>query len=351
MIYLIAFLIAVVISASITPVVRRFAIDHDIVDKPDGVRKIHTAPVAYLGGVAIYIGFITSLAIWMHPSRQLLALVAGCTILVVVGVMDDIRPMSAWAKLGWQFVAAFVALSGGIGIVTVTNPLGGMIDLGWGRFSATILGLQFHIMPVANLISVLWMVGLANTINFLDGLDGLAGGVSAIAALTLFLLSIGPRVGQPEVALLAIILAGATIGWLPYNLYPAKIFMGDSGSYFLGLTLAMLSIYSGAKLATAVLVLGFPIIDALWVVSRRIANGTSPFKADKLHFHHLLVSAGLSQRHAVLILYAISLTFGATALLASTPAKIAAFVVLASLMAVSIYYLLELGKQGEAQAQ
>jgi UDP-GlcNAc:undecaprenyl-phosphate GlcNAc-1-phosphate transferase len=349
-IYLLAFLIAIMISAAVTPIVRRFALSHGIVDHPDGARKIHTKPIAYLGGVAIYVSFLASLAFWMHPTRQLTALIIGCSVLVVIGVIDDIRPMSAWTKLGWQFAAAMIALSGGIGITTVTNPFGGVIDLGWGRFSARIFSFQFHITPVANLISILWMVGLANTINFLDGLDGLACGVSGIAAFILFLLSAGPRVAQPEVALIAIILAGAAFGFLPYNFYPAKIFMGDSGAYFLGLTLAMLSIYSGAKLATAVLVLGFPIIDAVWAAVRRMAKGTSPFKADRLHFHHLLLSAGLSQRHAVLIAYALSFTFGASALLISPVAKIAAFFILSLVMACAIYYLTRAGKRRVREA-
>ena len=342
MIYLWAFMIALMVSAIMTPVVRRFALAKGIVDHPDGLRKIHTKPIAYLGGVAIYISFIASLVFWLHPSRQLSALVVGCSILVIIGVIDDIRPLSAWTKLLWQFVAAMVALSGGIGITTIANPFGGMIDLGWGRFSMNIMSFDFHITPIANLISILWMVGLANTINFLDGLDGLACGVSGIAAFILFLLAVGPRVAQPEVALIAIVLAGAAFGFLPYNFFPAKIFMGDSGAYFLGLTLAMLSIYSGAKLATAVLVLGFPIIDALWAAIRRMAKGTSPFKADRLHYHHLLLSAGLSQRQAVLVLYALSLTFGATALMSDTIAKVATFIVLLLLMIASIYYLMAL---------
>ncbi len=351
MIYFLAFLIALAVSAGITPVIRSYALSHGIVDRPDNRRKIHTKPIAYLGGVAIYISFLASLALWLHPSRQLTALILGCSILVAVGVIDDIRPMSAWTKLFWQFVAATVALAGGIGITTVTNPLGGVIDLGWGRFSASVFSFEFHVTPIANLISILWMVGLANTINFLDGLDGLACGVSGIAAFILFLLSVGPRVAQPEVALIAIILAGAAFGFLPYNFYPAKIFMGDSGAYFLGLTLAMLSIYSGAKLATAVLVLGFPIIDAVWATVRRMAKGTSPFKADRLHFHHLLISAGLSQRQAVLILYALSLTFGASALLISPVAKVIAFALLGTLMALTIYYLTAAGKRRNIQAQ
>jgi UDP-GlcNAc:undecaprenyl-phosphate GlcNAc-1-phosphate transferase len=180
------------------------------------------------------------------------------------------------------------------------------------------------------------MVGLANTINFLDGLDGLASGVSGIAAVVMFGVAIGPRVNQPVTALLAIILAGAAFGFLPYHFYPAKIFMGDSGAYFLGLALAMLAIYSGAKLATAVLVLGFPIFDALWAAIRRMAKRKSPFRADRRHLHHLLLDAGLSQRQAVLTLYAVSAAFGAVALLTGPFDKFVALVVLLLLMGLSI---------------
>jgi UDP-GlcNAc:undecaprenyl-phosphate GlcNAc-1-phosphate transferase len=272
----------------------------------------------------------------MPRGRQLSALVLGCSVLVVVGVIDDIRGLSPWVKLGWQFVAAAIALAGGIGITALTNPFGGTIDLTAGRFAVNLLGWQFHIAPIANILSLVWMVGLANTINFLDGLDGLACGVSGIAAFIVFLLSVGPRVDQPAVALLAIILAGAAFGFLPFNFYPARIFMGDSGAYFLGLVLAMLAIYSGAKLATAALVLGFPIVDALWAATRRLAKRTSPFRADRRHFHHLLLDAGMSQRQAVLTLYAVALAFGLTALMIGSFAKLIALVVLVALMAAAI---------------
>jgi UDP-GlcNAc:undecaprenyl-phosphate GlcNAc-1-phosphate transferase len=199
---------------------------------------------------------------------------------------------------------------------------------------------QFHITPIANLVSLIWMVGLANTINFLDGLDGLAAGISGIAAFIIFLLAVGPRVDQPLVALLAIILAGAAFGFLPYNFHPARIFMGDSGALFLGLALAMLAVYSGAKLATAALVLGFPIIDAMWAATRRLARGRSPFRADRMHFHHLLLDAGLSQRQAVLTLYAVAAAFGGVALMVGSFAKLVALIVLIFLMAVAIAGLL-----------
>jgi len=336
MIYLLGFGLAFALSLLVTPLVRRYALQHGIMDHPSEERKIHKHAIAYLGGLAIFIGFVVTVGVFVPMSRQLVALLLGCAILVVVGVIDDIRGLSPWTKLIWQFVAAAVALSGGIGITTLTNPFGGQIDLSWGRFNVDVVGLHFHITPIGNFISLIWMVGLANTINFLDGLDGLAGGVSGIAAFIMFLLAVGPRVNQPEVALLAIILAGAAFGWLPYNFYPARIFMGDSGAYFLGLALAMLAIYSGAKVATAVLVLGFPIVDAVWAATRRLAKRTSPFRADRQHFHHLLLDVGMGQRQAVLTLYAVALAFGVVALLVGSFAKLIALVVMVALMFVSI---------------
>ena len=334
--YLLAFGLAFAIAAAATPLVRRLALARGIMDQPSESRKIHRRPVAYLGGLAIFAGFAVTAAIMVPPSRQLVALLLGCTVLVAVGAIDDARSLSPWVKLGWQFVAAGIALAGGIGITTVTNPFGGVIDLTAGRFTVDILSLHFHVAPIANLLSLLWMVGLANTMNFLDGLDGLAAGVSGIAAFIIFCLSVGPQVHQPVVALLAIVLAGAAFGFLPYNFYPARIFMGDSGAYFLGLALAMLSIYSGAKLATAALVLGFPIADALWAATRRLAKRTSPFRADRKHFHHLLIDAGMSQRQAVLTLYGVALGFGLVALTADSFTKLLALVGVMFLMAAAI---------------
>jgi UDP-GlcNAc:undecaprenyl-phosphate GlcNAc-1-phosphate transferase len=341
MLYALGFGLAFGLSLVLTPAVRRLALKYKIVDQP-GDRKVHTKPIAYLGGLAIFAAFVVAVVVYLAPTRQLDALLLGCAVLVAVGVVDDIKGLSAWTKLGWQFVAAAIALAGGIGITSLTNPLGGEILLNSWRFSVVVMGISFHIAPIANALSLLWMVGLANTINFLDGLDGLACGVSGIAAFIMFALSVGPKVHQPGVALLAIILAGAAFGFLPYNFYPAKIFMGDSGALFLGLVLAMLSIYSGAKIATALLVLGLPILDAMWAVTRRLWQRRSPFKADRGHFHHLLIDVGLSQRQAVLTLYAVSATFGLIALFSSTFAKFVAFIILVLMMAMAIYILVSL---------
>jgi len=200
MLYFLGFSLAFALSFAATPAVRWLALRLGVVDRPGEARKIHAHPVAYLGGLAIFVGFVIAV-VWLMPlSRQLAALLLGCLVLVVVGVIDDIRGLSPWVKLGWQFLAAMVALAGGIGITVITNPLGGVIDLTYGRVPIDLLGFKFHITPIANAVSLLWMVGLANTINFLDGLDGLACGVSGIAAVIIFMLSVSPKVDQPAVA-------------------------------------------------------------------------------------------------------------------------------------------------------
>ncbi len=348
--YLWAFVAAFGIAFILTPLIRKLAVSKGVLAQP-GDRKIHLAPVPYLGGLAMVISFIVVALLFMPFGRELVALLLGCTILAVVGAIDDIRGVSSWARLGWQIVAACVALAGGIGIVSITSPFGGQIDLTAGRFAFDALGHTYHITPIGNLISILWMVGMVNTINFLDGLDGLAGGVSAIAALVLFALAISPEVNQPLVALLAIILAGSALGFLPFNFYPAKIFMGDSGAYFLGLTLAMLAIYSGGKLATAVLVLGFTIIDALWAAIRRIRRGTHPFTADREHLHHLMLAAGLSQRRAVLLLYLMAAGFGLVSLSLHSFEKLVALIIMFVAVGVLIAALNRSAKRGGTTAR
>ncbi|HVE80769.1 MAG TPA: MraY family glycosyltransferase [Candidatus Dormibacteraeota bacterium] len=341
----VAFVTSFLLALAATPLVRRFAIAIGAMDHPNS-RKVHLKPVARLGGLAIFFAFVLVVLAMLPVGRQLGALLGGVFVLVVLGAVDDIRGLKPLTKLLWQIVAACVVLAGGIGITTITNPFGGIIDLSWGRFAVDLLGFDFHITPIANLLSVIWMVGLVNAINFLDGLDGLACGVSGIAALVMFALAI--QVGQPVVALLAIILAGSALGFLPYNFFPARIFMGDSGAYFLGLTLALLAIYSGGKLATAALVLGFVIVDALWAAVRRIRRGTHPFKADREHLHHLMLAAGLSQRTAVLLLYSLAIFFGIIALASTSFSKFLALVALFCFMVVLLTALVKINaRRGE----
>ena len=337
MIYVIPFVVAFLTSFLLTPQIRKWALKHNIVAHP-GARKIHTKPVAYLGGVAIFLGFLIPTLTFLPIDRRLLSLVIGITMLVIVGVVDDMNPVNPWIKLGWQILAACVVLAGGIGIQVITNPFGGVIDLTAGRFA---IG-AYHVTPIGNLLTVFWIVGLVNVVNFMDGLDGLAAGVSTISAFVLFCLAAGGNVHQPIVAVLAIITVGAALGFLPYNFFPAKIFMGDGGAYFLGTVLALLAVYSGGKLATAGLVLGFAIFDGVWAVVRRLLSKRSPFSPDRHHIHHLLLDAGMSQRAAVLTLYGVSASFGALALLGNSQVKAVGFVLLLLTMIIGTFALTKL---------
>jgi UDP-GlcNAc:undecaprenyl-phosphate GlcNAc-1-phosphate transferase len=349
-VYLLAFACSIALSLALTPIIRRLALRWGVVSQPVTVKShaLDHRVIPYLGGLAIYISFVAVTLAFMPFGRQLAGLLTAATILAIVGAIDDVRGVGAWKRIVWQVTAAAVALAGGIGITVFTNPFGGVIDLTYGRFAVELFDWRFHITPIANLFSIIWMVGMVNAINFLDGLDGLASGVSAIAALVMFGLAISPAVDQPLVALLAIILAGSALGFLPFNFYPARIFMGDSGAYLLGLVLAMLAIYSGGKLATAVLVLGFTIIDALWAAVRRLRRGVHPFSADREHLHHLLLGAGLSQRRAVLFLYLLAALAGVVALSSQSFAKLVAIIVMFTAIMVLIAALIRIGRRRTA---
>jgi len=324
--YLLALVLAVLISWLLTPLASKLAVKLGAVDQPTGGRKIHTRPIPRLGGVAIAAAFITTVLIMGPITRPLIALLLAAIVLVMVGVADDRHSLSPWVKLVWQVAAAGIALAGGLGITAISKPLGGFLAITWGRHLFNLGPLHFHITPIANLLSIIWIVGLVNAVNFLDGIDGLACGVSGIACFFLFALAVS--VHQPAVAVLAIAGFGAALGFLPFNFFPARIFLGDSGAYFLGLILALLAIYSGGKLATAVLVLGFTIVDGLITVLRRLYHRSSPFKADRSHLHHLLLDFGFTQRQTVILYYAIAIGLGTLALMSGTLVKVAAIALL-----------------------
>lgn len=302
--YAYIFGLALIISLLATPLVSKLAFKLGAVDRPDK-RKVHSRLMPRLGGLAIYLGFTVTMLITGEIKQQMAGLLLGGSIIVLIGVLDDIRDISPRMKLLGQIAAAAVAVYFGIEVTRITNPFGGTIELDWLNFQ---WGLP---------LTVLWIIGITNAINLIDGLDGLAGGLSAIAALTLAV--IGWREGSPEIVMPALILAAGTIGFLRHNFYPAKIFMGDSGSMFLGYTLACLSVIGLTKTATVVsvfipiLVLGIPIFDTLFAIIRRYINNQPIFKADKEHLHHRLLEIGLSHRQTVLAIYGVNLVLGASA--------------------------------------
>jgi len=333
-------LLAAVVTAGLSPLLVAVARRYGIVDAPGG-RRVHLRPTPRLGGVAVVAGFFVAFLVLLpeiapnFKPKQLVGFSLAALVLLIVGVIDDKRGLPAWIQLGSQVAAGLLLVAVGMGIEEVTNPLGGKLALDQLKFAVPIGGVDHFLNLPADLLTVAWVVLVINAVNFLDGLDGLAGGVGAITAATLALLSLSAAVNQPFVAALALMLAGALAGFLVFNWHPAKIFLGTVGSTFVGFTIATLAIISGGKVATAILVLGFPILDALVIVTRRSLVGGAPWQPDARHLHHQLLAAGFSVRQAVGVIYVLSATFGGLALLAGTTGqKALAFSLLIVLMGV-----------------
>ena len=344
MIYLVALLACFALTFALVPLVKKIAFKIGAVDKPQKEsRKIHVKPMATGGGIAIYIAFlITTFILLPEHNLQYIGLVIAGTIVLIVGLVDDIMGLNAWLKLGVQILAAVIVfIFFGIKIEAVSNPWGQSIVFTDPNLTFNILRHSISINLTSLFMTVFWLVAMTNTINIIDGIDGLSGGVSAIAAIIMFFLAISPEVHQSQVAIISIALAGGCLGYLIYNFHPAKIFNGDSGAYFLGMSLGIIAIFSGAKLATAALVLGVPILDVAWSVMRRVASGRSPFSADRGHLHYLLLDVGLTQKQSALLIYLLCAIFGVIALIASPTQKIIAVFAMAVVI-VLLFLLLTL---------
>jgi len=304
--------VGLISSFLLTPFSARLASRWGIIDVPGEARRIHLQPLPRLGGLALYLAFMAAVAVSQLVSvpRQdpnevirLAGLLIGATLAMAVGFLDDKRPLGPWPQLLAQIGLGLVAIYFLLFIEVTTNPFTGkQVWFPW---------------PLTVAITLFWFVGMMNTVNWLDGLDGLADGVVGIASAVLFLHMW--RLGQHSVALLPLALLGVTIGFLPFNFHPARIFMGSSGSMFLGFAISALSIMAGAKLATALLVLGVPIIDVAWQIMARLRRGVSPMESDRGHLHHRLYDLGLTQRRVVLFYYAICAGAGALALALRSP--------------------------------
>ena len=304
-----AFIVSFAFTFATTPLVRRFAFKIGAIDIPKDNRRMHKKPTPRIGGLAIIFGFTVATLCFAQPSRQLYGTLAGAAIIAVMGVIDDCKNLPAKLKFVIQIIATLVVVfAGDIKIDVFTNP----------NFLSDN---PYWVLPewLSVTLTVIWIVFITNAVNFIDGLDGLAAGVSAIMSISLVFISI--RVGEYSIAILGIALMGSCFGFLPFNFNPAKIFMGDTGSTFLGFMLATLSIqgvfksYAVISFAVPLLILGLPSFDALFAMIRRILRGQSPMTADRGHLHHRLVDMGFSQKQTVFILYAISGVLGITAVL------------------------------------
>ena len=307
---------AAVITSVVVPAVRRLGLHFDFTDQPD-LRKQHSAPMVRLGGIAMVLGFCVALALtWSMGGFGLLApekdqllwtTLAGSLCFFFIGLADDLLALSPWPRLGAQIAVACVVWSQGVRI--------GAIDFSWLGAGTPALTMPDWLSLIA---TVVWLAGITNAINWLDGLDGLAAGVAGIAAVGL--VSVSFSLHQVAAGFLAAALAGCCLGFLRHNFNPARIFMGDGGSYFLGFTLAAISIVGPAKGLTTVsllmplLILSLPLADMSAVIMGRISEGRSPFYPDRRHLHHRLLRAGFSHRRTVLLIYAFTQWLAALAL-------------------------------------
>jgi UDP-GlcNAc:undecaprenyl-phosphate/decaprenyl-phosphate GlcNAc-1-phosphate transferase len=330
---LIIFGVTLLLSAAFTLIVRRVALSRGLVDMPGDDRRVHRVPVPRLGGLAMFgafavgVGLMFLLNVWgitasttdnirFEPWRILVVLI-GAGIITAVMAVDDLRDLKPLTRLLWQIGAALFVIVPALvwpGGPNIGEPPGTLHhDQGAGVIALSVQNpfgdpLEFPLL-VAVFLTAFWLVGVTNTINWIDGLDGLAAGVSAVACAVMFVIT-GPVLGQWTLAYLPLVLGAAILGFLPFNIHPARIFMGDSGAMFLGFTLAVIAIIGGAKMAAALLVLGIPLLDGVYMILYRLIRGRSPLQADRGHLHHRLLDIGLSQPQVVTVFYVLCGTFG-----------------------------------------
>ena len=281
-----------------------------------GPGELQQKPAARAGGYAIVVAFVVGISVsavffqWQgYDLTRLIALLAGLVLLVPLALTDDVKRLGPGIQLLGQIGIAALPVAFGLLIDTVANPFGGVLPLP---------------LVVAVPFTLLWIVGMINTMNWIDTMDGLVAGVTAIAAIVLFVRSV--MLGQYLLAVLPLALAAGCLGFLPFNFAPARVFAGSGGSYFIGYALAVLAIIGGAKIATALLALGLPIFDVAVVIVRRVIAGRSPFKGgDNAHLVHRLAKRGLSTRRIALIFYAFSVLTSSLAFVLSGPFKLYLF--------------------------
>lgn len=322
---LLAMGVAALISYLATPFVKKLAFRVGAVDVPKDDRRMHNHPIPRLGGLAIVIAFLLCTFLFVRMNRQFQGILLGAVIILVVGVLDDCLTLKALPKFIAQIAAAIVVVAHGCEIRYVSNP-----------FSAALIDLGMAAAP----ITVIWIVMMTNAVNFIDGLDGLAVGVSGISTGTMLVIAL--LMGEESVAVVLAALLGACLGFIPYNFNPAQIFMGDTGSTFLGFVLASLSVqglfkmYAVISFVVPFLILGVPFFDITFAVIRRLAKHQNPMTADRGHIHHRLIDMGLSQKRSVAIVYMLTGVLGLSAVLLANTNSVKAFILFAAVLVVAV---------------
>ncbi len=328
---IIVFILAFVLAVAMTRLVMFFANKYQIVDRPEtSTRKIHTKTLPLAGGVAIYLSWLLVIIIlWLNHSLidirinadLLLWFLLAAALLVLTGLADDKWQWPAKWSIWGPIIAIVIVMLAGLKVAYITNPGGGVLYLNdwWGgAFSL--------------LLTFVWLLGMTYTTKLLDGLDGLATSIGLVASIVIFLVSLSWDVVGSTTSWLAISLAGTLAGFLVWNWQPAKIFLGEGGSTLIGFALGVLAIISGSKIATALLIMGLPVLDIIIVITRRIIKHKPWWQGDQEHLHFRLLAAGLKQYQAVLLLSFISLAFGLVSLFVTTKAKLSALFLLLLIM-------------------
>lgn len=338
--YVLPFVSALLIIQPLVWLVIKLASHYKILDWPDSNRKLHQRPVPLWGGLAVGVGFIFCLLLFLKFGflldgrlnlNHIVALIIASFLLILGGILDDKYHLTPGKQFIWPLLAVLVILFSGIQVHFITNPLGGILhlDLWLINFSG------FIFSPLALFLSFFWLLGMIYTTKFLDGLDGLVSGMTFLGAIFIFFVSLSWDIPYSGTSVLALIVAGLMFGFLFWNFFPAKIFLGEAGSTLAGLWLGVLAIISGGKIATALLVMGLPILDVAWVIARRTFwEKTSPTTADRKHLHFRLLDVGFSHPQAVLFLYLLATLFGSVALFQNSKGKLILFLVLLTVMVI-----------------
>ena len=335
-----AFLGAYVLAMILTPVIRMRARKMGVLDVPDHGRKAHGKPIPLLGGLAIFLTITAVVVMSEHQliggflhGKQLAGIIVGGLLLVLGGALDDQYKLKPVLQLCFPIAAALCVIASGIGADVITNPLGGILRLDqWHLTVFTWHDLPYRLTMPGDIVTFVWLLAMMYSTKLLDGLDGLVSGLTVIGAIVIALLALTPEMGQPELARLAMIVAGAFAGFLFYNARPASIFLGEGGSTLAGFLLGTLAVISGAKIGITMLVMAVPLLDLVWTVIRRaFLSKRSIVSADAQHLHFLLVATGLSPGKTVLMFWLFAVAFGGAGLFIPGRAKVLAFVLLIAL--------------------
>jgi UDP-GlcNAc:undecaprenyl-phosphate GlcNAc-1-phosphate transferase len=337
------FFVSLAATVLLVPLVRRLAVRLGVLDVPGATRKQHSRPIPLLGGLAIFaalalvvIAYRGELLGGFLLGKHLAGILLGALVLVIGGTLDDRYDLKPWALLIAPALASIIVIASGLGVDYITNPFGGILRLDlwtWKLFSVG--GVPYHLTFPGDLLTFVWLMVMSYATKLLDGVDGLVSGLTFVGAAVIVLLSLTPEVGQPELARLAAIVAGAFLGFLVWNRPRASIFLGEGGSTLAGWLLGVMALLSGAKIGITLLIMAVPLLDLAWTVARRIIIERKPwYQGDRGHLHFRLIDSGLSPWATDLFYWGFAAGFGATGLFIRGRDKVLALVLLAALFAV-----------------